>query len=69
MFMTHNAESDARCGKRLSTRPYWMSPDQYDPCDCLLPVNHTGECACRCDENAGVVIDPTTVTTPDRSKA
>jgi len=59
--MSHNAEKDA-CGKRLSTRPYWMSEWQYDP-DCLLPKGHEGECRCRCDVNEG---DDTSVTPPGK---
>jgi len=58
--MERRAENDAPalCGKRLSTRPYWMSEWQYDPCDCLLPKRHEGECACRCDMNEAGVTPP-----------
>ena len=31
---------DERCGGTLGRRPYWMSPDQYDPCRCDLPAGH-----------------------------
>ena len=30
----------ARCGARLGKRPEWMSPGQYDPCECDLPAGH-----------------------------
>lgn len=35
-----------KCGKGLGSRPSWMSPDQYDPCPCLLDLGHEGDCAC-----------------------
>lgn len=36
------------CGRDLGSRPSWMSPDQYDPCPCVLPEGHDGDCACSC---------------------
>ena len=35
-----------KCGKDVGSRPSWMSPDQYDPCRCLLGLGHDGGCAC-----------------------
>lgn len=41
-----------RCEYDLGTRPYWMSPDQYDPCRCLLPDGHDGPHQCTHGEEA-----------------
>lgn len=38
--------ADSRCTHDLGRRPSWMSPDQYDPCRCLLPKGHDGEHEC-----------------------
>lgn len=35
-----------RCPHDLGRRPSWMSPDQYDPCQCLLAAGHEGEHEC-----------------------
>ena len=34
------------CGVDVSKRPYWMSPDQYDPCPCVLDQGHEGKHDC-----------------------
>lgn len=36
----------ARCGVDAGSRPYWMSPDQYDPCPCALAPGHEGPHRC-----------------------
>lgn len=36
------------CGRDVGSRPTWMSPDQYDPCPCLLPIGHEAACQCSC---------------------
>lgn len=35
------------CGKDLGDKPWWMNEYQYDPCPCLLPANHLGDCKCK----------------------
>lgn len=40
------ARMDPRCKGTLGDRPGWMSPDQFDPCRCLLPRNHDGDHEC-----------------------
>ncbi len=37
---------DPRCTVDVGSRPSWMSPDQYDPCRCLLPKGHVGNHTC-----------------------
>lgn len=37
------------CGKDAGARPSWMSPDQYDPCQCRLPLGHEGGHQCKHD--------------------
>lgn len=34
------------CGKKVGTRAWWMSPDQYDHCYCIRTTGHDGRCAC-----------------------
>lgn len=41
------------CGRDLGTRPYWMSPWQYDECPCVLPKGHDGDCVCSCKATDG----------------
>lgn len=38
-----------RCGVDVSSRPSWMSGDQYDPCRCVKPRGHLGPHKCKCD--------------------
>ena len=35
-----------RCGRQVGSRPWWMGPDQYDPCHCIRDKGHDGECRC-----------------------
>lgn len=35
-----------RCTVDVGSRPYWMSPDQYDPCRCKRPAGHELPHAC-----------------------
>lgn len=34
------------CGVEVSTRPYWMGVDQYDPCLCVLDKGHGDDHQC-----------------------
>jgi hypothetical protein len=36
-----------KCGGTVGQRPGWMSPDQYDPCMCVLAFEHEGDCVCK----------------------
>lgn len=38
--------SAGKCAGTLGQRRSWMSPDQYDPCPCLLPFGHGGPHVC-----------------------
>lgn len=38
--------TDERCTETLGTKPWWMSPDQYDPCRCWLAAGHEGDHQC-----------------------
>jgi hypothetical protein len=39
-------EQTERCAGTLGSRPWWMSPDQYDPCRCTLLASHEGDHQC-----------------------
>ena len=37
---------ETRCPRDVGKRPRWMSPDQYDPCQCTLTAGHQPPCRC-----------------------
>lgn len=41
--------STGKCAGTVGRRPEWMGVDQWDPCACVLPAGHDGDCACRHD--------------------
>lgn len=36
-----------KCKQPMGTKPWWMGVDQYDPCPCVLPSNHTEDHECK----------------------
>lgn len=39
-------DEEPTCGGPVGSPPWWMNKDQFDPCRCLLPRGHDGECQC-----------------------
>lgn len=56
---------ETRCPRDVGKRPSWMSPDQYDPCQCVLTAGHQPPCRCRHDEvemsSTAAIMDQTVV--------
>ena len=40
-------ENKQKCGINMGTKPWWMGPDQYDPCPCVLDVDHKNDHECK----------------------
>lgn len=43
--------SSGKCSGTVGRRPYWMGVDQWDPCLCVLRLNHDGKCRCEHGED------------------
>jgi len=40
-------DAPIRCGRRIrNSVPSWAGSDQIDPCECIRPHAHQGECKC-----------------------